>query len=176
MKENDVDYILHLAAILSSLGEKEPELAYDVNVTGATNALNIARDHECQLFLPSSIAVFGGPNFPKEDTPDDTVLQPKTIYGISKVFNELLGEYYVDRYNLDFRSLRFPGVISSEKFAFNGTTDYSTGKQSLFSIWYIYGCGVPAKEQKCSHAFNKIYLIDGIYIGMDVFSNIFDHF
>ncbi len=130
VQENKVDYILHLAAILSSLGEQHPTLAYDVNVTGATNALNIARDHDCQIFIPSSIAAFGGPNFPKLNTPDDTVLQPTTIYGVSKVFNELLGQYYFDKFGVDFRSLRYPGVISSEKFAFNGTTDYSTGKYS----------------------------------------------
>jgi nucleoside-diphosphate-sugar epimerase len=74
VKENDVDYILHLAAILSSLGEKHPQMAYDVNVTGATNAMNIARDYNCQLFCPSSIAAFGGDNFPKDNTPNDVIL------------------------------------------------------------------------------------------------------
>jgi threonine 3-dehydrogenase len=128
VKEEKVDYILHLAAILSSLGEKHPTLAYDVNVNGATNAMNIARDYNCQLYMPSSIAVFGGDNFPKNNTPNDVILQPKTIYGVSKVFNELLGEYYKDKYGVDFRSIRYPGVISSAKYAFNGTTDYSTGK------------------------------------------------
>jgi nucleoside-diphosphate-sugar epimerase len=76
VKENNVDYIIHLAAILSSLGEKYPELAYDVNVIGANNAFNIARDNNCQLFMPSTIAVFGGNNFPKENTPNDVILQP----------------------------------------------------------------------------------------------------
>jgi len=126
VKENDVDYILHLAAILSSLGEKYPQLAYDVNVDGAKNALDIARDNSCQLFMPSSIAAFGGDNFPKDNTPNDVVLQPKTIYGVTKVFNELLGQYYHDKWDVDFRSVRYPGVISSAKYAFNGTTDYST--------------------------------------------------
>ena len=74
VKENNVDYILHLAAILSSLGEKYPELAYDVNVNGATNALDIAREHNCQVYIPSSIAVFGGDNFPKDNTPNDVIL------------------------------------------------------------------------------------------------------
>lgn len=128
VKEEKIDYIVHLAAILSSLGEQYPELAYDVNVTGGTNALEIAKDNNCQIFLPSSIAAFGGNNFIKDNTPNDSVLQPNTIYGVSKVFNELLGTYFSNKYGLDFRSIRYPGVISSAKFAFNGTTDYSTGK------------------------------------------------
>jgi len=76
--------------------------------------------------MPSSIAAFGGDTFQKDSTPDDTILQPKTIYGVSKVFNELLGQYYHDKFGVDFRAIRYPGVISSEKYAFNGTTDYST--------------------------------------------------
>jgi len=95
-------------------------------VNGAANALNIAKDNNCQLFMPSSIAVFGGDNFQKHNTPNDSILQPKTIYGVTKVFNEGLGEYYQNKYGLDFRSIRYPGVISSAKYAFNGTTDYST--------------------------------------------------
>lgn len=126
VKDNKVDYVLHLAAILSSLGEKFPDLAYDVNVNGATHALNIAREHNCQVFIPSSIAVFGGNNFPKDNTPNDVILEPKTMYGISKVFNEMLGQYYTSKFGVDFRSIRYPGVISSAKYAFNGTTDYST--------------------------------------------------
>lgn len=72
--------------------------------------------------------MFGGDIFDKEFTPNDVILQPKTMYGVSKVFNELLGEYYQNKYGIDFRSIRYPGVISSAKYAFNGTTDYSTGK------------------------------------------------
>jgi nucleoside-diphosphate-sugar epimerase len=128
VKENKVDYIVHLAAILSASGEKMPDLAYDVNVTGAQNAFMLSREYKTQLFIPSSIAAFGGDNFQKDMTPNDTILQPKTIYGVTKVFNELLGQYYHDKYGVDFRSIRYPGVISSAKYAFNGTTDYSTGK------------------------------------------------
>jgi len=137
VKENDIDYILHLAAILSSLGEAHPELAYDVNVTGATHAMNLAKDYGCQLYMPSSIAVFGGEAFQKDQTPNDSILQPKTIYGVSKVFNELLGEYYAKKFGLDFRSIRYPGVISSAKYAFNGTTDYSTGKHPSPSLTHL---------------------------------------
>ena len=78
------------------------------------------------MFMPSSIAVFGGDLFEKNKTPADSILQPKTIYGVSKVFDEMCGEYFANKYNMDFRSLRYPGIISSEKYAFNGTTDYST--------------------------------------------------
>lgn len=117
---------MHLAGILSALGERKPDLAIDVNVFGAINALRIARDNNCQIFLPSSIAVFGGDLFPKVKTPVDVILQPRTIYGVTKVFNEMSGDYFAKKYNMDFRSLRYPGIISSEKYAFNGTTDYST--------------------------------------------------
>lgn len=93
--------------------------------------MNISRDYGCQLFVPSTIGAFGGDVFQKVNTPNDSILQPKTIYGVSKVFNELLGEYYHNKWGVDFRSIRYPGVISSEKFAFNGTTDYSTGKYNI---------------------------------------------
>jgi len=76
--------------------------------------------------MPSTIAVFGGPHFPKINTPVDTILQPETIYGVTKVFNEMMGNYYHKKFNLDFRSIRYPGIISSAKYEFNGTTDYST--------------------------------------------------
>ena len=126
VEENKIDYIVHLAAILSALGERFPDRATSVNVYGCVNALNIAREKKCTIFVPSTIAVFGGNHFPKVQTPVDTVLQPETIYGISKVFNEQIGTYYHNKFGVDFRSIRYPGVISSEKYDFNGTTDYST--------------------------------------------------
>lgn len=117
---------MHLAGILSALGEMKPDLAVDVNVTGVINAVRASQAHNTKLFVPSSIAAFGGDIFSKDMTPIDTILQPKTIYGVGKVFNEMIGEYYKRKMGMDFRSIRYPGVISSEKFAFNGTTDYST--------------------------------------------------
>ena len=128
VKEHKIDYIVHLAAILSALGEKQPDRALNVNVNGAVNALNIARATNARVFIPSTIAVFGGDHFPKINTPVDTILQPETMYGITKVFNEQIGTYYHKKFGVDFRSIRYPGVISSEKYDFNGTTDYSTGK------------------------------------------------
>lgn len=115
-----------MAGILSALGEQNPDLAIDVNVNGALNALRIAKDLKTQVFIPSSIAVFGGDHFPKNQTPADTVLQPSTVYGVSKVFAEQMGDYFAKKFEMDFRSIRYPGIISSKKFAFNGTTDYST--------------------------------------------------
>ena len=129
--EHKVDYIVHLASILSALGERFPDRATSVNVTGTINALNIARDRKCRIYIPSTIAVFGGNHFPKDQTPVDTVLQPETIYGITKVFGENIGTYYHRKFGVDFRSIRYPGVISSEKYDFNGTTDYST--ENFFS-------------------------------------------
>lgn len=134
VKENKIDYIVHLAAILSALGEKFPDRAATVNVDGAINALNLARDNGLQVFIPSTIAVFGGDKFPKVKTPSDTILQPETIYGVTKVYNEMLGTYYHKKFGVDFRSIRYPGVISSQKYDFNGTTDYSTGKIILSDL------------------------------------------
>ena len=126
MKDNNINYLCHLAGILSASGEKNPDMAIDVNAIGAINALRIARDTEARIFIPSTIAVFGGDHFPKHNTPVDVILKPQTVYGVTKVFNEMLGDYFGKKYNIDFRSIRYPGIISSEKYAFNGTTDYST--------------------------------------------------
>lgn len=94
MKDYKINYIVHLAAILSANGEQIPDKALDVNANGAIYALKLARDYKCQIFIPSSIAAFGGDKFPKWNTPADTILQPSTIYGVTKVFNENLGTYY----------------------------------------------------------------------------------
>jgi nucleoside-diphosphate-sugar epimerase len=125
VKQHRIDTIVHLAALLSAAGEKDPDLAWEVNVAGMLNVLNTARDNGlAQVFVPSSIAVFG-PGTPLENTPNDTVLRPTTIYGVSKVTGELLCNYYVKKWSLDVRGLRYPGIISSEKAPFGGTTDYA---------------------------------------------------
>jgi nucleoside-diphosphate-sugar epimerase len=119
------DTIVHLAAILSAVGEKNPDLAWDVNINGMLNVLDVARDMKLrQVFVPSSIAAFG-PGTPLERTPNDTVLRPTTMYGVTKVAGELVCNYYVQKHGLDVRGLRYPGIISAETPPGGGTTDFA---------------------------------------------------
>ncbi len=120
-----IDTIYHMAAILSATGEASPQLAWDVNINGLVNVLEVARGTGVRrVFCPSSIAVFG-PETPRNPAPQLTVLHPSTLYGLTKVTGELLGDYYVQRYDLDVRGLRYPGIISSETPPGGGTTDYA---------------------------------------------------
>jgi len=120
-----IDGIINMAAILSGTGEKNPMLAWDVNMNGLINILELAREYKMkQVLVPSSIAVFG-PTTPVDNTPQETILKPTTIYGVTKVAGELLGDYYVKKYGLDVRGLRYPGIISHETEPGGGTTDYA---------------------------------------------------
>jgi nucleoside-diphosphate-sugar epimerase len=123
--ERDIDTIFHMASILSATGEKMPQSAWNININGLINVLEIGRSYSIdRIIWPSSIAAFG-PSTPRENTPNETILQPSTIYGISKVAGELLIEYYFNKYELDTRSMRLPGIISSETLPGGGTTDYA---------------------------------------------------
>jgi nucleoside-diphosphate-sugar epimerase len=125
VEKYDVDTIYHLAAVLSASGEENPQLAWNVNINGLYNVLEVAREYDLvRIFWPSSIAVFG-PEAPRVNTPQDTILIPRTIYGVTKVAGELLCNYYFTRYGLDVRSVRYPGIISSETPPGGGTTDYA---------------------------------------------------
>ena len=125
VKRHGINIIYHMAAILSAIGEQNPHMAWEVNVEGLYNVLEIAREYKIErMFYPSSIAAFG-PLTPKENTPQDTILQPSTMYGVSKVTGELLCNYYVERFGMDIRGVRFPGIISSETPPGGGTTDYA---------------------------------------------------
>lgn len=123
--EEEVDTIFHMAAILSATGEQNPQFAYEVNLQGLMNVLEVARRKGVEkVITPSSIAAFG-PDAPKELTPDNTPLNPTTMYGVTKVAGEKLMQYYYVKYGLDTRSLRYPGIISSETLPGGGTTDFA---------------------------------------------------
>ena len=137
-----IDTIFNLVALLSAVGERNPQMAWHVNIGALMNSLEVARQHHCALFTPSSIGAFG-PSSPKVRTPQDTVMQPTTIYGICKVTGEMLGNYYHHKYGVDTRSIRFPGIISNVTLPGGGTTDYAV------EIYYEairsgrYTCAVP---------------------------------
>jgi len=123
--EYDIDTIYNMAAILSATGEERPLLCWDVNINGMYNILEIAHERDLtRVFVPSSIAAFG-PETPQDNAPQETVLKPKTMYGVTKVAGELLGDYYFKRFSLDIRGIRYPGIISSETLPGGGTTDYA---------------------------------------------------
>ncbi|XP_033621424.1 L-threonine 3-dehydrogenase, mitochondrial isoform X2 [Fukomys damarensis] len=121
---NRVTWLLHYSALLSAVGEANVSLARAVNIAGLHNVLDIAAEHRLRLFVPSTIGAFG-PTSPRNRTPDLSIQRPRTIYGVSKVHAELMGEYYCHRYGLDFRCLRYPGVISADSQPGGGTTDYA---------------------------------------------------
>lgn len=139
---HNIDTIFNLVALLSAVGERNPQMAWGVNMGALLNALEVARQHHCAVFTPSSIGAFG-PTSPKDGTPQDTIMQPTTIYGICKVTGELLSNYYSQKYGIDTRSLRFPGIISNKTLPGGGTTDYAV------EIFYEairtgkYTCAVP---------------------------------
>lgn len=135
-----IDGIVHLAAILSAVGEKKPQLAWDVNMNGTVNVFEVAREKNLKrVLVPSSIAAFG-PDTPKVMTPQKTVLIPSTMYGVTKVASELLGNYYNQRFGMDIRGLRYPGIISHKTLPGGGTTDYAVA---------IYFDAVKQKMYEC---------------------------
>jgi nucleoside-diphosphate-sugar epimerase len=149
VKKYRVDTIFHLPAILSAAAEVNPKLAWDVNVNGLYNVLEIARDYGCALFAPSSIGVFGLTT-PLDNTPQDTIQRPNTMYGVTKVTGELLCDYYYQRYRVDTRSLRYPGLISYETLPGGGTTDYAVE---------IFYAAIKEKKYTC-------FLKEGTYLDM----------
>lgn len=121
----NITQVYLLAAILSATGEKNPSLAWNLNMQGLLNVLDIAREEKLsKVFWPSSIAVFG-PSSPRVNCPQQTIIEPTTIYGISKYAGEFWCNYYWQRYGVDVRSLRYPGLISYKSAPGGGTTDYA---------------------------------------------------
>ncbi|HEY8891988.1 MAG TPA: L-threonine 3-dehydrogenase [Clostridium sp.] len=123
-KKYKVDTLVHLAALLSATAEAKPLLAWNINMGGLVNALEVARELKCKFFTPSSIGAFG-PSTPKDNTPQDTIQRPTTMYGVNKVAGELLCDYYHTKFGVDTRGVRFPGLISYKVLPGGGTTDYA---------------------------------------------------
>ncbi|NOZ08415.1 MAG: L-threonine 3-dehydrogenase [FCB group bacterium] len=143
VKKYKIDTIYHLAAILSAVAEAHPVLAWNVNINGLHNVLEVAREYDCAVFTPSSIGAFG-PTTPLDNTPQVTIQRPTTMYGVTKVSGELLCDYYFKRFGVDTRGVRYPGIISNETLPGGGTTDYAV------EIYYEairhkkYTCNLPA--------------------------------
>lgn len=137
----NVDTVFHLASILSVTGEKYPDLAWKVNLDGLKNVLDIAVSANTKVFWPSSIAVFG-PTTPKFDTPQRTILEPGTIYGITKSAGELLCNYYHQHFGVDVRSVRYPGLISYTAPPGGGTTDFTIEMLRAAAAGEPYTCFV----------------------------------
>ncbi|MBE9492163.1 MAG: NAD-dependent epimerase/dehydratase family protein [Bacteroidetes bacterium] len=124
VKQYKIDTIFNLAALLSAVAEERPQAAWRVGVDGVFNVLEIAREYKCAVFFPSSIGAFG-PSTPLDNTPQDTIQRPNTMYGVTKVTGELISDYYFKRFGIDTRGLRYPGIISNLTLPGGGTTDYA---------------------------------------------------
>ena len=162
VKKYNIDTIYHLAAILSAVAEANPVLAWNVNINGLYNVLEVSREFNCAVFTPSSIGAFG-PTTPLDNTPQDTIQRPNTMYGVTKVSGELLCDYYFKRFGVDTRGVRYPGIISNETLPGGGTTDYAV------EIYYEaikhkkYTCNLPAGA-----FLDMMYMPDAIKAGIDL--------
>jgi len=162
VKKYDINSIFHLAAILSAVAEAKPQLAWDVNINGLYNVLEIARENRCAVFTPSSIGAFG-PTTPVDNTPQDTIQRPNTMYGVTKVSGELLCDYYYKRFGVDTRGVRYPGIISNVTLPGGGTTDYAVE---------IYYEALKNKKYTCFLAegtsLDMMYMPDAINAAIDL--------
>ena len=162
VKQYNIDTIYNLAALLSVVAESKPRLAWKIGIDGLWNILEVAREHGCAVFTPSSIGSFG-PSTPKMMTPQDTIQRPRTMYGVTKVTTELLSDYYFNKYGVDNRAVRFPGVISYVTPPGGGTTDYAV------DIYYSAVRGerfvCPIKE---GTLMDMIYMPDALKGAIDV--------
>lgn len=152
----DIDTIYNLAALLSATAERLPLKAWDIQMNGLLNVLEVAREKHCSVFTPSSIGSFG-PDTPRDNTPQDTIQRPTSMYGVTKVATELLSDYYFHKYGVDTRSVRFPGLISYKTLPGGGTTDYAVE---------IYYAAVKGEEFVCPLAhgtfLDMMYMPDAI--------------
>lgn len=157
-----IDTIYNLAALLSATAEKKPLLAWDIQMNGLLNILEIAREKGCAVFTPSSIGSFG-PSTPHVNTPQDTIQRPTSIYGVTKVATELLSDYYFHKYGVDTRSVRFPGLISYKTLPGGGTTDYAVE---------VYYSAVKGEEFVCPIGagtyMDMMYMPDALKAAVDI--------
>ncbi len=162
VSEYKIDTIYNLAALLSAVAEKKPLLAWDIQMNGLLNILEVARENGCAVFTPSSIGSFG-PETPHTNTPQDTIQRPRSMYGVTKVATELLSDYYFHKYGVDTRSVRFPGLISNVTLPGGGTTDYAVE---------IYYAAVKGEEFKCPIAsgtfMDMMYMPDALKAAVDI--------
>lgn len=157
-----IDTIYNLAALLSAVAEAKPQLAWKIGMGGLFNVLEVARAMNCAVFTPSSIGVFGN-NTPKDNTPQDTIRNPRTMYGVTKVSGELLSDYYNIRFGVDTRSVRFPGLISHVTPPGGGTTDYAVD---------IYYSAVKGETFECPIAagtyMDMMYMPDALRAAVEI--------
>lgn len=158
----EIDTIYNLAALLSAVAEKKPQLAWKIGVDGLFNVLEVAREKQCAVFTPSSIGSFGN-STPKDKTPQDTVREPRTMYGVTKVTGELLSNYYHERFGVDTRAVRFPGLISYVTPPGGGTTDYAVD---------IYYSAVKGESFECPIAkgtfMDMMYMPDALRAAIEI--------
>lgn len=162
VSKEKIKRIYHLAALLSAIAESKPQEAWDININGLYSVLEVARVHGCSVFTPSSIAAFG-PNTPRDYTPQDTIQQPTSMYGVTKVTGELLCNYYYHKYGVDTRGVRYPGIISNVTMPGGGTTDYAVE---------IYYEAIKKKKYTCflegDTYVDMIYMPDAIKAAIDL--------
>ena len=157
-----IDTIYNLAALLSAVAERKPLLAWDIQMNGLLNILEVAREKGVAVFTPSSIGSFG-PETPHQGTPQDTIQRPRSMYGVTKVATELLSDYYFHKYGVDTRSVRFPGLISYTTLPGGGTTDYAVE---------VYYSAVKGEEFVCPIApgtfMDMMYMPDALKAAVDL--------
>ena len=162
VKKYRIDTIYNLAALLSAVAERKPLMAWDIGLNGLINVLEVARENGCAVFTPSSIGSFG-PSTPHDNTPQDTIQRPTSMYGVTKVATELLSDYYFHKYGVDTRSVRFPGLISYTTLPGGGTTDYAVE---------IYYAAVKGEEFVCPIAkgtfMDMMYMPDALKAAVDI--------
>lgn len=160
--EHEADTVYHLAALLSATAERTPQRAWAVNMQTLVNVLEVARERGLAVFTPSSIAAFG-PTTPADPTPQDTIQRPTSMYGVTKVAGELLCDYYADRYGVDTRGLRYPGLISYTAPPGGGTTDYAVEIFHHALLHGRYTCFLGPDTQ-----LDMMYMPDGVRASIEV--------